>query len=179
VGLSPETGMLLWQVPHAGAAYPHAVTPIIYDDTVVLSGRDLGLSSYRVAQRDGQWTAELAWRSTDVSMALSTPVVNGDYIYALSDRNRGQFVCVDARNGLVAWTSPGREGQMAVILRSDRYLWLFKEQGELVIARAATQAFEPVARYQLADPPAWSTPAITDGLLFVRSGKDLIAWALR
>ena len=73
-------------------------------------------------------------------MTLSTPIVVGDYVYGLADRNRGQFVCVDARDGKVMWTSPGREGEIASTLRSTGLVWFLTGHGELIVARATAAA---------------------------------------
>jgi len=139
---------------------------------------EMGLSSFRIGRRNEQWTAELAWRNRDLSMRLSTPVMNGDHVYGLRDRNSGQLVCFDARTGEVAWVSTGREGPMAGILRSGEHLLYLKGEGELVIARAIPKSFEPVVKYQLSEAVTWSMPAMSDQLLLVRHGSDISAWSL-
>jgi hypothetical protein len=79
----------------------------------------------------------------------------------------------------VAWTTTGREGQIASVLRAGDTLMLLKAEGELIVARAAPKAFEPLAKYQLADAMTWSTPAITDRFLLVRHDSDISAWSFR
>jgi outer membrane protein assembly factor BamB len=178
-GLSLDTGALLWQQAYGGLKYPHSLTPVVYRDTIVMSGSMKGLTSLHVSRVGDDWTVRQAWHNDSVSMSLSTPVVHGDDAFGLSDRNRGQFVCLDVRTGEIAWTSDGREGEIAAVLRAGSHILFLKGEGELVIANAEPRSFEVVARYTLADALTWGTPAIAAGELILKHGEELTAWRVR
>ncbi|HEX5214420.1 MAG TPA: PQQ-binding-like beta-propeller repeat protein [Vicinamibacterales bacterium] len=179
VGIAAESGALLWQIPHAAVNMPHAVTPVIYRDTFLVSGFSQGITAFRILKRADGWTTEEVWKNSALSISMATPVVSGDLLFGLADRKMGQFFCLDARTGETKWTSTGREGETAALLATDRHLLVLKEDGSLVIARTDDRGFEPVARYQVADNPVWSLPAVIGRRIFVKDAQSLAAWQWR
>jgi hypothetical protein len=55
-----------------------------------------------------------------------------------------------------------------VTLAGDRLL-ILRENGELVMAEASSQAFRPVARARILPAVARAYPAISDGLFYARN----------
>jgi len=72
--------------------------------------------------------------------------------------------------GKVKWTQPGF-GQGNVILAGDRVVAL-TDDGQLVVVKATSQAYEEVARAKVLTGKCWTTPALSDGHLYVRSTKE-------
>jgi hypothetical protein len=64
------------------------------------------------------------------------------------------------------------------MLAGDR-LVIVRESGELVLAKASPDAFEPIARAQILPPTVRAYPALSDGVLFVRNENTLVALDLR
>jgi len=53
-----------------------------------------------------------------------------------------------------------------------------ESDGELVVARESTTAFDVVTRYKVADQETWSQPAISGDRIFVKDVSTLTLWTL-
>jgi outer membrane protein assembly factor BamB len=178
LGVDAGTGAVLWQIPYAPIAFPHAVTPVSYRDTVIVSASRKGLVAYRVFKTPDGWSTAEAWNNSAAAMAMSTPVLSGDRLLGLAERNSGQFIGVDARTGTTLWTSPGREGETAALLDVRGLLMLFREDGTLSVVGRPDRGVEPIARYQVSRRALWSIPAFAGPRLIIKDGDQIVLWQL-
>ncbi len=131
-GFSAASGELLWQIPFETEYVQNIVTPVVYKQTLILSGLDKGTMAIRVIKHGQKWETEQVWRNPDVSMYMNSPVVSGDYIFGLSHKRKGQLFCLDARTGQTLWSSNGRDGDNAAILAAGKFLFLLTDGAELI-----------------------------------------------
>ena len=89
-GVALADGALLWEHP-IDPEMVHAVSPLVYGDTVLVTGQNSGVRALRPVRRVGTWGVEVVWETTEVSMDLSNPVLLGDTLFGLSHRSSGQF----------------------------------------------------------------------------------------
>ncbi len=179
VGIAVASGELLWQVPFTTPSVQNTVTPIVAGDVVISSGLAKGLSALRVEREDDVWTTETIWENRSVSFYMSSPVLVGGAIYGLSDRNSGQYVCVDVATGETLWMSEGRQAANAAVVRAGELLLLLNNAAELFILETSRRGFEPLRRYDVADSQTWAHPAIVGDSLFVKDESTLARWTLR
>lgn len=178
VGISADDGRLLWSLPFSTPYTQNAVTPLVYRDTIVYSGLEQPLRAARPVNKDGRWVLERVWENAQEGMYMSSPVLAGDVIYGLSNRNRGHFFAVDARTGKTLWATRGREAENAAVVRAGALLFLLQDDGELVIARPNPASFEVVRRYTVADSPTWAHPVIDGNRIFVKDAETLALWTV-
>jgi hypothetical protein len=76
----------------------------------------------------------------------------------------------------VRWSEDGFGA--GTVTRAGNRLLLMRENGELVIARAAPERFEPLSRAQILPGTVRAYPAIANGLLYVRNGNTLVCLRL-
>ena len=178
VGVSVATGELLWRRPFSVASTRNAVTPILFGETVIVSGLGKSVTAFTVAKRANRWTTEDVWENRDVSMDMSTGVLFRETLFGFSPRNRGQFFAVDARTGETLWLSPGRQAENAAVVRAGS-LWLaLKDDAELVVVRANLSEFDPMRRYSVADSATWAQPVISGNRVFVKDVSTVALWTL-
>jgi hypothetical protein len=72
--------------------------------------------------------------------------------------------------GKVKWTHSGF-GQGNVILVGDRILAL-TDDGQLVVIKATSAGYEELARSKVLTGKCWTTPALSNDRLYVRSTKE-------
>jgi outer membrane protein assembly factor BamB len=177
VGIGASDGRLLWRVPFQTSYDQNTITPIVLGDIVIYSGLDQGATAVRVRQQSGKWTTEPVWRNEQVSMYMSTPSVSDVAIFGLANRNSGQFVALDRATGKTLWTTKGREGENASIVRAGSWLLLFTTNAEMIVARASATAYDEVRRYTIAESAVWAHPAVVRDRIVVKDVEKLTAWS--
>lgn len=178
VGVAVTDGKLLWKMPFPDEWNENIVTPVAYQDLLILSGIRRGTLAVKVAQKNGQWATEQVWSNKGVAMYMNSPVLIDHLLFGLSHLRKGQFFCLDARTGATLWTTEGREGENAVVLKAGELLFLLTNDGSLTIAKKSDQKLEPVAKYQVADGPTWSHPVIFGKHILVKDTANVTLWSL-
>ena len=176
VGVSAANGALLWKRPFSTRSTQNTITPILYGPTIIVSGLDKGVTAFRIVKRANQWTTENIWENQDVSLYMTNAVVVGDTLFGMSHRNSGQFFALDARTGKTLWTSPPRQATNAAISHAGDLLFMLKDDGELIVAKASTGGFEPLKRYTVADSATWAAPTIAGNRIYVKDTSSLALW---
>jgi outer membrane protein assembly factor BamB len=178
IGVSAASGELLWKRPYKTPYTQNNITPILYDQTLIVSGLEQPVVALRVVKRGGQWALEDVWQNKDVSLAMANAVVVGDSLYGMSARNSGQFFALDAKTGKTLWTGAPRQGSNAAVLHAGDVLFLLKDNGELVVARANAARFDPLQTYTVAESATWAQPTVSGNRLFVKDVSSLTLWSL-
>jgi outer membrane protein assembly factor BamB len=168
-------GKLLWQ--HSWGRSLH-ITPLVYRNTVIVSGQNMGVTALAPKRRDRQWDVDVAWQIKDVSMFLSNPVIVGDTLFGLSHRNGGQFFAVDAASGKVLWLGEPREATNTAVVKAGDLLFLLNDDAELIVARANRTALQIIKRYTVADRATWAQPAISGSRIFIKDQSSLTLWTV-
>jgi outer membrane protein assembly factor BamB len=176
VGVSEATGELLWRIPFNTVYEQNIVTPVLYHDTLIFSVLDNGVMAVRVSKRGSKWFADTVWQNKDVSMYMNSPVVSGDLLFGLSHHKRGQFFCLDPRNGTTLWTSEGRQADNAAIVDAGTVLLLLTDEAELIVAKKSRSGFEPLRKYSIADSPTWAHPVILNSGILIKDATTLALW---
>ena len=177
VGLDISTGALLWERPFVSGNFTNSATPILAGQTVIVSNGG-PVTAVTVTRRDGQWATEDAWTNADQPYRLSNPILVGDTLFGLSTRNSGQYFTVDVKTGKTLWTSEPRQAGQAAVVKAGTIVFSLEDDGELVVGRLDSTAFEPLRRYKVADSETWTQPAISGSRLFVKDVSTLTLWTI-
>jgi hypothetical protein len=119
---------------------------------------------------------EQVWENGDVSLYMSDLVLLGDTLVGFSERRSGQFFSLDARSGKTIWTSEPRQATNAALVRAGDFWFALEDDGELVVSRWKTTAFEPVRRYTVASSATWAQPVVTSAGVLVKDVSTLTSW---
>jgi outer membrane protein assembly factor BamB len=87
------------------------------------------------------------------------------------------FFGAEFQTGKVRW-SQERFGAGSVTLAGNRLL-IVRENGEMVLAAASPEGFDPIARAQILPGTVRAFPAIADGMVYVRNDDTLVCLDLR
>jgi outer membrane protein assembly factor BamB len=179
IGLDPASGMVQFQRRWRAriAASVNAATPIVVGDQVFVSAQyGPGAGVLRV---NGSQLVDV-WTSDDVlSNHYATSVFYNGYLYGFHGRQEfgPSFRAVEFKTGMVKWSQEQfRAG--SVLLAGER-LVITREGGELILAAASPQAFQPIARAQIMQGVVRPYPALADGLLYIRNENTLLCLDLR
>jgi outer membrane protein assembly factor BamB len=178
VGVDPANGTLLWERPFVSTNSTNAVTPVLYGQTLIVSGNGGPTTAFTVTKQNNQWTTQTVWENADIPYRLSNSVLVHDALFGLTTKNSGQYFSVDAKTGKTVWTSEARAAAQAAILQAGDLVFSLQDDGNLVIFRSGTAAFEPIRRYHVADSETWTQPTISGSRIFVKDVSNLALWTL-
>ena len=178
IGVSASTGELLWTRPFKTRSTQNCITPLMYGQTIVVSGLDKGVTALKVTKTNGQWTTTNVWENTDVSMYMTNGVIVHDTLVALSHKNSGQFFGLDLKTGKTVWTSAPRQGTNAAIVRAGELLFVLKDDAELLVTRSGPNGFEIARTYTVADSATWAEPVVSGNRVFVKDVATLALWTV-
>ena len=121
----------------------------------------------------------LSAKSAIKDLAMTTnAVLLGNAVCGMSNRNSGQFFCLDAKSGKTQWLSEPRQATNAAVLGAGKVWFALKDDAELLVMRADASGFEPVRRYSVADSATWAQPTISGNRIFVKDVSNLTLWVI-
>lgn len=177
MSVSPSSGGMLWEYAWPGGKQG-GIMPTVHGDQVVVSASGSGVMALRPALRGGAWTVEKIWETSDVVMYLSHPVVVGETMYGFSTKARGQLFALDMRDGHIRWLGPANQATNIAVTKAGNFLLLLEDDGELVVAWANNNAFDPVKQYAVGEGATWAQPIVSGRRILIRDANTLTMWTL-
>jgi outer membrane protein assembly factor BamB len=117
-------------------------------------------------------TPGVVWQYEKGTAYVPSGILYGDYLYLTSDR--GILTCLDARTGAVQYEG-GRIPVPATFTASpvacEGKILMTSEDGETYVIKAG-QRHEILATNSIGEP-VYASPAISQGMIFIRGGKNL------
>jgi outer membrane protein assembly factor BamB len=173
-GVDAATGMLLWKVPAKSQYDENSVTPIEYKDMIIFSREEQGLEAIRLVKQGPNIVPVQVWNNKDTQLYMNTPVLQGELLFGLSARNKGQFFSIDADTGKTLWLGPGRMAENAAILNlGGKVLLMLTNDAKLVVLPTKAKDFAPVAEYTVAESPTWAHPVVTGNRILIKDETTL------
>jgi len=99
-------------------------------------------------------------------------------LFALSHRNRGQYVLLDVKSGKTLWTGMPRAAENAAIVRAGNLIVALEDDADLVIGRVNAGGFQEVKRYTVASGATWAQPVIAGNRIYVKDASSLTLWTI-
>src|SRR5215510_5707340 len=174
VGLDGKTGKELWSVAFPDEWHENITTPLWTGTNLIISGTRQGTHAYALKQTGGKWEATEVWKNPNIAMYMSSPVYGDGLIYGHSSKKKGQFFALDAKTGVVRWTTEGREGEHASLLLTPQHVVFLTNGADLIVARRDTPAFTVERRYEVAESWTFATPVLLGSNILVRDATGLI-----
>jgi outer membrane protein assembly factor BamB len=181
-GYDPETGKELWRLGrHAEITVP---TPVFGQGLIFIT------SGYRPVQpiyavrpgasgdislKEGQTSNEsVAWSTTKGGPYMPTPLVYGEHLYTCA--NNGLLTCYETKTGKQVYRERlgGAGTYTASPVAADGRLYFTSEEQGVRVVKAGPK-FERLAANPVGEV-CMATPAISDGMIFVRGQHHLFAF---
>jgi outer membrane protein assembly factor BamB len=123
----------------------------------------------RPGSRSGGREPSVAYEIRQSVPLVPSPLVRGDRLYLWTDR--GIVSCLDVSSGRLIWRERvGGNFYGSPICVADR-LYCISKEGEVVVL-AAGDEFKVLARGALGEP-SYSTPAVSGGVMYLRTSSHL------
>ncbi len=170
------TGKELWRAnglnPENSRTYRIVASPIIFNDIIYAPTRNKPLLALKAGGRGDITTSHLLW-STPNGPDVPTPVTDGKYFYIVKDN--GVVWCLDAKTGAEIYgqqrIKPATYSGSPVL--ADGKIYVTSEEGLTTVIQAGPE-FKVLAENPLNDY-VLSSPAISDGRIFIRTSGHLYA----
>ena len=175
-GYDPVTGKELWSL--APNSEVTVATPIIAHDLIYVTAgyppvrpiyaiRPGGKGDLTLPD-EAESSETIAWSKSRGGTYMPTPIVYGDYLYTCA--NDGRLTCYEAKSGELVYRARiggGGRSFTASPVAADGRLYFTEETGEIHVVKAGP-VYEELATNEMGEV-CMSTPAITDGLMIVRT----------
>jgi outer membrane protein assembly factor BamB len=171
LAVSPADGTLIWEMPFTTSYDQNSVTPLVVGDLVIFGGVGKPTFAVKVAGA----TATTAWETREITMYMSSPVLNGSRLHGMSDKSRGSLFTLETATGKLLWKSEGRLGANASVTDLGRVLLVVTDAGDLTVHDTTGDALKELAKYKVADTPVWASPALAGNRILI---KDLTTLTL-
>ena len=181
-GYDARTGKELWRL--GGSSKITAPTPIFADGLIIVaSGRRPekpifavrpGAQGDLTLAKDRNGSTAVAWSKTARGPYMPTPLAYGGILYSLN--NDGIFDAYEVETGKEIYRQrldPVGSGFSASPVAADGRVYLSNEDGEMLVVAAGRQ-FRLIATNTMGEP-LMATPALSDGVMYVRSASTLFA----
>jgi len=190
-GYNPENGKELWRVGgHSEIVVP---TPFVAHDLIFIT------SGYRPIQpifaikpdASGDMTpskdkekreeknASIAWSKSSGGPYMPTPICYGDCLYTCS--NQGVLTCYQATTGKRVYKTRIATGRSASFVGSpvaaDGHLYFPAENGTIIVVKAGP-VYEKIGENPVGEA-VLSSPAISEGVFYVRGQENVFAFGKR
>jgi outer membrane protein assembly factor BamB len=173
-GHDPATGKELWRAgglnPENHPFYRIVASPIVFDSIIYAPTRVKPLLAIKAGGRGDITETHRLWAFPN-GPDVPTPVTDGKYFYVVDDR--GVAWCLDAKTGQAIWgpqrIKSGTYSSSPVL--ADGKIYITNEDGLTTVLRAGPK-FEVIAENDLNDY-CLSSPAISDGQIFIRTAQNL------
>lgn len=181
-GYDPENGKELWRL--GGSSKITAPTPVFSENLIVVaSGRRpeaplfvirAGASGDITLKEEKTSSDSVAWSMQQRGSYMPTPLVYRGYLYVLA--NQGILDCYELKSGKEIYRQriphPGG-GFSASPVAADGRIYLSGEDGDIFVVRAGPE-FELLSTNRMGEL-LMATPALSNGMMFVRSQHHVFA----
>jgi outer membrane protein assembly factor BamB len=174
IGYDPKTGKELWRT---GGVESNAVhTPLAGKGLVIVTA---GYPAKKViAIRPGNVPADkrVAWQYAKGTGYVLSNILYGDYLYLFTDT--GVVTCLDAQTGAVQYEGgrpPVPSRFMGSPVAFAGLIALTSEEGDTFMLKAGPR--HEVVRTNSVGEPVYSSPALSNGRMYIRGERHLFALA--
>lgn len=179
------SGREVLQIPWKTDYDINAAAPIYHAGHLLLSsGYKTGSALFKLSREGDRLAAARVWGVDKVLMAkFQSAVLLDGFLYASDEHG---LRCVNFMTGEAAWKlrrvgdADGEPlAKDGTIVAADGFLYYLSERGELMIARASAEGFEPLTRARILDGLCWTVPTIVNGRLYARNLTRVVCFSLK
>jgi outer membrane protein assembly factor BamB len=179
LGIDSKTGALLWSHKEDSTKLEgaHCNTPVFSDGSIYcISGDDKGNGAFKLKlSPDGKSIKEV-WRNGKVLNSLGGFIKLGDRIYTSSKDNK--LKVLDSETGHVVDSLQNMKGN---IIAADNLLFFYTDNGYINLIKGIGSKLEVSGKFKITQGSKehFAHPVISNGILYVRHGSALMAYAIK
>ena len=175
IGYDPATGRERWR---ANGTESHPIpSPVAARGLVVLAAGSSAKRALAIrlgGSGDLRNSPSIVWRHNKGTAYVPSPIIVGPHVYLMSDT--GIVTCLELETGKVIYEG-GRVPVPATFTASpvafDDVILLTSEDGDTFVLKSG--ATHEVVRTNSVDEPVYASPALANGVIYIRGAQHLFA----
>jgi len=178
IGVSAETGGLLWRFEHRTPYDENILTPVYHDGHVFISTRTTGSVMLKIEVDGDKASVRPVWRSKQLDNQHGNTVLVHGYLYGSCYRaNNAKWVCLEWKTGKMIYAERGvGRGSLTY---ADGMLYTYGQNGTMGLVRASPNTPQPLCSFRLpaqGQGPYWAHPVVCGRRLYLRHGEFLYCY---
>jgi len=182
VGLDASTGAVLWKTPHKNFRAIHPNTPLILKadkqgyTVVVASGYKYKMECYKISLKDGKWDVAKVWEQPEADVHHHGLLKFGEVIVGAA--SKGTLCVISPDDGKVLYKV--EEVQTPSIMAAPGRVIAYSEKGDVFLLDLQKDKYTICGKLPVdyGEKQHWAHPVIANGVLYIRHGKELAAYAV-
>lgn len=185
IGVSAETGELLWGYNRIASDIANIATPIVHGDLVFAStGYGTGAALVKIVKTAEGIDAEEVYflEAGTLQNHHGGLILDQGAIFTGTGHNKGFPIAVDLLSGKPLWGPERTQGrESAAVSYADGRLYFRYQDGRMILVDARRDAFRERGTFMIPDvqKESWSHPVIAHGKLFLREQDNLFCYDVR
>ncbi len=172
VAVDIKDGKELWRYRWLTRFGVNAADPIVSGDQVFISS---GYNKGSALLQLGTEEPKLIWKCKELRSQMNPSVLLDGYLYGTDGDagNDATLKCIAWKTGEVKWSQKaiGTGGVTA----ADGKLIVLTSRGELIVAPASPEKFQPITRAHVLGGKCWTCPVLSNGRIYCRNAAgDLV-----
>ncbi len=163
--LDISTGLIIWENSDSEQGYWDS-SPVVVDDVIYISGFDGKIRGIDAVTGNTLWESEI---SVGTRYIAATPAYCDERLYFADQVD--SFHCLDALTGNSIWTAPGVQHGSSGIAEGTVFYGEGADRNYGRVVALSRDSGEEIWSYQTGGGQLYSSPAITDGVLYI-AGMD-------
>ena len=175
-GLDATTGELLWSQKQENVKYHQQCnTPIFADGFIYYVAGDGNGAVKLELSSDGKSIKDV-WRNSNVKNNFNGFVKINNYLFS-NDRTQ-KLKCLDIKTGLVTDSLKVTKG---ALIAAGGMLYCYSDNGDVNLIKLTGTKMEIVSKFKIniGTKEHFAHPAISNGVLYIRHGKALMAYDIK
>jgi outer membrane protein assembly factor BamB len=175
VSVSPS-GNVNWKYPWRTSYYANIATPVFVapDKVFISTAYDTGAAVLKLTGGKEKPSFQELWKSKVAQNHFNSSVLYDNHIYGF---DQGILQCIDVNSGTENWKRSGF-GKGSLIL-AEGNLIVLGERGQLTLVEANPNEYKEKGRVQAFSSKTWTSPALSNGKLYLRDDKEIICMDLK
>jgi len=179
VGVDAKTGQPLWKHAHRNQYAVHPNTPVLCgkDRLFLSSGYSYGSEVIEIAGGE----AKAVWFDKATGNHFQGVAFYKGRIFSAGGAKMGgeKFACLDPATGKTVYLSDGAQKTSFCITPAGMITY-DEKGGTVMLVDVGPDACKVISSFKIdyGSGPHWSSPVVSDGVLYLRRGKGLAAYAV-
>ncbi|MCW3785278.1 PQQ-binding-like beta-propeller repeat protein [Plebeiibacterium sediminum] len=190
IGVDPDKGEIMWTFNDWGQEQQEKGwekispnTPLFKDGKIFVCN-GYNLNSFLLQLNEDATDVSVIWRNEDLDTHLGGFVLVDQTIYGSNwlNNSKGNWVAVDWNTGETKYETTWEGKTKGSIISADGMLYCYDEkQGYVGLVPAKPDSFKVISEFKITkgEGPFWAHPVINNGVLYVRHGNALMAYAIK